>query len=711
MKQIILFFIAILLSLSVLGKIVPEKQAEKVAKNYFYQVINSLKNTEKTEWGDIVLNCIVSPEKDKITNYYIFNVNGNNGFVLISSNYSITPVLAYSFEAGFNFDNIAPGQQLFLDYYSESIKYAFENNLEQDKRTSDKWEYYLNYNPKQNFKQKTIVEPLLGPIKWNQSWPYNAMCPPKTDGMGGNVPVGCSATSMLQMMKYYSYPDSGTGAYTHVSSENGGHEDYYVNFAQETYDWSRIPAKASSNYNEELARINLHAGVAIKMYWTNSGSGASTQNVVYAMKEYFKYSPEILMIKKEDYNETNWKDILRNQIDNKMPMIYVGYSTAVGHAWNCDGYQGDEHFHMNWGWGGSGNGYYTLENLNSTATPGGDENNFNLFQRAVIDIYPGEEYPEFCSGVKIITGEEGSFDDGSSNSNYLPNTNCIYVINPECGAVINLTFNRFNLAEGDVLEVFDGNLLLETFNGNNIPENDITIYNNHAKIHFITDENDTDYGWDLSYSVTYCKMNIKHTENSGSINDGSGNCEYKKSKVCTWHIEPENVNFITIEFEEFDLAGVADFVKIFKNSIHSSNNIAFFTADNPPDEAVYVDSDVAIIQFFADSGESGQGWKLNYESGITNVEEDIFVTDLSIVPNPGNNNSNILIKSEKNLNADFSVYNITGELIGSRSTKLIAGNNSIKISDILSQKLDAGAYYIVIETDNNMISEKFIVLE
>lgn len=715
-KLFCVFILFIFYSTFLFAGFVPKQDAKVVAKNHFYQSLLSFDNSKNLSLDKISLQCIINPETDKSFNYYVFNVNGDNGYIVVSSSSYIKPVLAYSFESGFNVGNIAPGQQLFLDYYNEAISTSLED-VNQNSTTHPEWIELKNFNEDLKVKQKETVGPLLVGINWNQTWPYNAGLPTASGGSGGHVVVGCVATAMLTVMKYYNWPPSGEGSYFHSSWANGGHGNHTVNFGNATYNWENIPLTASGQYNEELAKVNYHAGVAVRMWWSANGSGSQTSHIVNALESYFKYSPDVKLRSRTNFNNAQWKNMIKAQVDAKKPIVYSGSpSEGAGHAWNCDGYQGDDHFHMNWGWGGAGNGFYTLDNLNSSATPGGEENNFIYSNQIVIDIYPRENYPSFCSGSRLITGTEGSFDDGSSTSQYLPNSNCTYIINPECGSIVSVEFYKFDLAQGDYIEIYDGegyDLLIETFDEDNLPDASQTRSTRGAMtIKFRSNAGAVAGGWGMSYTVDNCRTNIIYTEPEGSFDDGSGICNYSSGTVCSWRIEPEGVNYIEIDFEKFDLATGADAVSIYRNTMSGSNLIASFSASNPPEDPVYVNAEVAIIQFFAGSSSAGgEGWEISYTSGVSNIEQTNILGDLTIFPNPGDNASEIIFDSEKNTNASFSIYSLLGELVAQNQINVVTGSNNIKISDIANNKLDSGVYFVNIEVENNIFTEKFVILK
>ncbi len=712
MKKLYLLAIILLVSASAFASLVTKKDAEKVAKNHYYQSIN---NITPTKWENIKLSCIIDPNENSSFNFYVFNINGDEGFVIVSSDDKIKPILSYSFEGGFNYNNMHPGQNEILKYYKDCISFASNSDMEASEKVAQEWQELREFNYENGFKQRSTSPNLLKNIKWNQSWPYNSQCPEDPDGISGHVPVGCVATAMLQVMKYYNWPSSGEGSKYHGNWSNGGYGNITINFANQTYDWASIPNVASSYVNPELGKVNLHAGVAVSMYWGPDGSGSQTYKIEDALEDYFKYSTAANYIEKSNYDETVWKNKIKEQIDDGKPIVYAGTSTTVGHAWNCDGYQ-DDSYHMNWGWGGAGNGYYTLDNLTSTATVGGPENNFNQNQEMVIDIYPRAGYPEYCNNTRTITGKEGYFDDGSANENYQNNQNCVYVIEPTCGKVISLKFMDFDLAAGDEVILFEGDenstTVLETFDQNNPPSNSYyTSMKGALTIKFNTDGSENAQGWNVSYKVKNCKTGNVLTEPSGSLSDGSGVCEYSNSSVCTWKINPENVSWIRLNFEDFDLAGNMDYVKIFKDDFTPANEVALFNKDDVPTEEIVINSNIVNVQFYADNSEVASGWKINYTSSQSDIEENKLLSNFSVIPNPGNLNSIVQFSITNNSETNIRVTNILGKTIAIKDFSLTTGLHRFNLSDIVETKLNAGVYYISIDANNQIKTQKFVIVE
>ena len=714
MKKLLLITSVLLVSLGLFAKFVPMKDAEKVAKNHYYQSINSIK---QVSWENVNLTCLYNPITNDNYNFYVFNINSDEGFVIVSSENKIKPILAYSFEGNFNNHNMHPGQKEMLKYYHDCIDFAKNNDFQPKTKYLNEWNKLLSYNHANPIKQKTTSPILLENINWNQDWPYNNQCPEDDGGSNGHVYVGCVATAMLQVMKYYNWPESGTGQKYHSSFLNGGYGNININFAEQTYDWDAIPNEASSYVNEELGKINFHAGVGVAMNWGPDGSWSQTSRIADALEDYFKYSSDVDYVHKYNYSESDWQNLIKAQVDAGKPMVYSGSpTTGSGHAWNCDGYQDEDYFHMNWGWGGAGNGYYTLDDLNSTATPGGEENNFNQNQEMIINIYPEGTYPTYCGGTKFITGHEGSFGDGSSNENYENNQTCTYVIEPTCGEVINLSFNYFDLGSGDEVIVFDGDenstTVLETFNNTNIPGNSTLSANDGAMtIKFITDASSTGKGWSVDYTVKNCSTGLTYTDGSGSFDDGSGVCDYANSNLCTWIIEPPDVNWITITFNDFALAGNIDFVKIYENSLSSENVVATFNASSNPTEPIAVNGGTAIIQFFTDGSDVDEGWSINYTSVLSDIVENKLLSNFSITPNPGNLNSKLEFSITNDSDATITVTNLLGEIIANKTYSLNTGLHNFTLNEIVNYDLDAGIYSVSINANNQTQTQKLVVVK
>ena len=134
--------------------------------------------------------------------------------------------------------------------------------------------------------------------------------------------------------------------------------------------------------NIPVATLLYHLGVSVDMQYSPSGSGAYSSDARDALVDYFGYSPNAQLLPKNSFPIETFIYKLKNELNLNRPVYYSGSGSGGGHAFVCDGYQGDDFFHFNWGWSGYANGYFYLNNLN----PGGTQ--FNQGQAAMFYVYP-----------------------------------------------------------------------------------------------------------------------------------------------------------------------------------------------------------------------------------------------------------------------------------------------------------------------------------
>ncbi len=673
------------------AKIVPVDLAKTVAKNVFYERVNL---TKAMAYDDIRLKYIKTYTDDTQESLmYLFSDAKQAGFVLISADDLVEPVLAYSFES--DFDENIPAVEYMLEIYKKQIKYAKEKRLTASDEIKQKWAKYL-FGTDVSLKNKSIKagEPLLR-VMWDQGTYYNTSCPADASGSDGHVVVGCVAVSMGQAMKYYNYPAYGTGSKKSYDSQNGGYGNFSVNFNRR-YKWRNMPFSATV-YNKDLADLLFHLGVAVRMRWGPDGSSSSSGFIVGALKNYFYYSDSVKEIYRNDYSDSEWVAIIKNEVDNHRPMVYSGSGSGGGHAWNCDGYQGDK-VHMNWGWGGSSNGYYSIDNL----VAGGYD--FNDYQSLIINIEPKNNYPSWCIDVNdTIDGTEGSFDDGSGYYNYKNNKTCEYLLAPSCASHISLSFDEFNLDTNDLLIIYDGNSdtapVLDTLSGANPPAGKVfeaTLDTMFLK--FITNDSIVDDGWIATYTTSKCKGTRTITDTSGVLTDGSKKCDYNNNSYCIWNIKPTNHPYaILLTFTEWDMPenDTKDFVKIYKQRISTANTLAKYTGADSP-KAILVEDSVAVIRFYSNREITGGGWKIEYTTvGVGFNLNKSFINKVSASPNPFNNDANINITLSKSTEITIQVYNVLGIKLGDFTTSLMQGENTLQLSDI-TKTMNDKIYFVQI---------------
>ena len=385
----LLFFLLIIGSTLVYSTPVNIETAKQVAQNWYSERIDNGSNN-----FEVVETFIEKENSENI--YCIFNFSPpTGGFVIVSADDIIVPILGYSSKQNFGIENHPPQFDAMLVSFKEQIVYAKENWLSTTKEIIDEWSrLYVAAEDFEKIRDIRGVSPMLDPIAWNQGAPWNEYCPEDASSTTGNghVWVGCVAVSMAQVMKYWHHPVQGIGSHSYY------HPNYGIlsaNFGATTYDWANMPNSSAASATKTLL---YHCGVSVEMDYGPSGSaawvGQYSPSVLTALKDYFNYDTSAYFDLKDNYSTPTWEYMIRNELNNGRPLVYRAYGDVYGHAFNLDGYQGTNYFHFNWGWSGAYNGYYYLSNLN----PGGF--NFNTGHGGIFNLLPISNAPDW----QVIAG-------------------------------------------------------------------------------------------------------------------------------------------------------------------------------------------------------------------------------------------------------------------------------------------------------------------
>lgn len=322
---------------------------------------------------------------------YVFNA-GAKGFVIVAGDDVVAPVLGYSTQSNFNAANQAPNLRKWLEGYKSQIRYAVAEKLEATPEIQNQWAVYqTGKNPKNLAKATASVNPLVQ-TTWDQSPYYNDLAPYDSAQNDRSV-TGCVATAMAQIMKYWNHPAKGSGFHTYNHSKYG---TLSANFGATTYQWTAMP-NAVSSANAAVATLMYHCGVSVDMEYSPQVSGAwviedsptPSANSEVALKTYFGYKSTLQGVERKNFTQSQWISMLKTELDASRPILYDGFGTGGGHAFICDGYDANDFFHFNWGWGGYFDGFFMVDALNPGGTgTGGGTGGYNSGQQAVIGIEP-----------------------------------------------------------------------------------------------------------------------------------------------------------------------------------------------------------------------------------------------------------------------------------------------------------------------------------
>ena len=324
--------------------------------------------------------------------FFVFDRSAGGGFVIIAGDDRLPQVLGYSENGTFAADNLPLALQDWMAEMNREIAYLQSHNG------------VPVHHPIQ---RATPIEPLLK-TQWSQDWPYNNLCPTYTlsDGSAERAVTGCVATAMVQIMKYYEWPERGTGSHTYNCNVND--TDPMVlsaDFSQSVYEWDKMLNTYDENSSEEscyaVAKLMSDAGISINMGY-GSSSGAQETSVLPALTNYFGYSDRHYLLQRDLYSADEWDRLLTDEISAGRPILYCGYSYSQGslggHAFVFDGIDARGYFHVNWGWGGSADGYF----MASVLAPGSGYN-FKYGQDAIFGVVPSSAADE-VPGVLYIRG-------------------------------------------------------------------------------------------------------------------------------------------------------------------------------------------------------------------------------------------------------------------------------------------------------------------
>lgn len=379
MKKILLLIVC-LISLQVDAK----QRTASEAHNIVLQLLNSGKGTRQKApqvTSSIQLSHtqkIKTLSNDSITSYYAFNKGNNNGFIIVSGDDRALSLLGYADEGTFDYNNLPDNLRYWLNTYNNEL-----STLNSAVRTLRTVAMKADETTSQ-----AAVAPLLVDIKWNQSTPYNNLCPLIPPANTVRTVTGCVATGMAQVMMYHKWPLTGVGSNTYTSKTNSISST--ANFSTATYDWANMTPTYTATSTEAqktaVATLMFHCGVSVNMDYGESSS-ASTLSMALALKNNFRYDLNMQRYFRNFYTRNEWKDLLTKELNAARPVLYAGDSKDGGHLFVCDGYDSNGLFHFNWGWGGSSNGYFQISALDpSNQGIGGSSGGYNSNQEILTGI-------------------------------------------------------------------------------------------------------------------------------------------------------------------------------------------------------------------------------------------------------------------------------------------------------------------------------------
>lgn len=332
--------------------------------------------------------------------YYVFNIGDDNGFVIASGDDCAYEILGYCKEGHFDTENIPDGMKYMLDFYAEQIDYGSKRPKAGQPKSSPSY---------------PAVEPMLT-TTWSQNEPYNDNCPlyQSTDQ---RCVTGCVATAMAQVMYYHRNHSTrevvkAIPAYYLPGGERveGIPKGSPIDWDNMLDSYHNFGSQATDVQRQAVANLMLYCGVSVEMEYALA-SGASDNDVIPALVNYFDYADDMRLEERYDYTNAEWETLIYEDLGKGLPILYFGGS----HAYVVDGHDGNGYVHINWGWNGTNNGNFKL-----TATYAGERTmgGYSAGQTAILGIVPNGSFPRLTTSTLSLTSSD--LVDGLSSLTTIP---------------------------------------------------------------------------------------------------------------------------------------------------------------------------------------------------------------------------------------------------------------------------------------------------
>lgn len=442
MKRTLLCILSLLMTIIIkAGDVTPEVAMKQAADFVKQRVANGSRRAPSASQLTMA---------KKVSGLYVINIGKSEGFVIVSPDDRTDAILGYADSGNLNPDNMPENMKAWLQGYADEIAWAKRNNITASATTAQRAHRAV----------KTAIAPLVT-ARWNQDDPYNKLVNNSTYFDYSDVVTGCVATAMAQVMYYTAKKAGLSSSYTLVATDSyttKWGKTIPVVPANTELNWSSMKDTYTSGETgaaaDAVATLMKACGASVKMSYANVDNGGSSANsdiIDGALKTYFGYDKTTQYADRSYYSYLNWIELLYNELSQGRAILYSGQSIGGGHEFVCDGYQGEDYFHINWGWGGKSDGFFKLAALDpdeqgiggSTSTEG-----YNAGQSAVI-------------GIQLKGGTGTVLDVHKNKVNLTLNGVSADKTSITTDEIANITFNITNNSE----DIYDGEIGIKYIDG------------------------------------------------------------------------------------------------------------------------------------------------------------------------------------------------------------------------------------------------------
>ena len=309
---------------------------------------------------------------------YVFNATDGNGFVIVSGDGQTEEILGYGTDCQFDEKRLSETMREWLSGYASQITDLQKSRMK-------------------NTPMKVSTHPAVGKLvtsQWDQGEAtstgnaYNQLCPSIN---GKRCAVGCVAAAMAQVMRYYRWPTDYCRQIPSYTSN--GTLGQLKGLSKLKFDWNNMLDRYDEGQTDKeckaVAQLMQYCGYSVSMDYGTTTSSATFHDAAKALRTYFDYDLNTRYVDRCDYSAEGWDNLIYDEISNGRPVLYTGFNPGGGHAFICDGYDGNGFYHVNWGWGGYCNGYFKLSILNPRGGGIGSSssnNGYSVNQGAIVGI-------------------------------------------------------------------------------------------------------------------------------------------------------------------------------------------------------------------------------------------------------------------------------------------------------------------------------------
>lgn len=332
---------------------------------------------------------------DRQAPFYVFN-RQDGGFVIVAGDDRSQPILAYSEKSSFSHTEMPDNVAMWTDRMISHMENIISGNIAVPDNT-EQWKNLEGITKALGSAQKVLTT-----AQWGQSGVFSDYC---STQLSTSVVTGCSATAAAILMRYFKYPSKAHGPIEEYTTKTQG----YMIHAQSTdnlqnYDWDNMPlvndGKWTQHQKEQVSKLLYDCGTAFEADYGINATNAFNDKMLNGMIDHMKFSRKARMINRSDFGLTEWLELIEEQIDSEIPLIYLGQSSFNngGHAFIIDGFDSNGYLHVNWGWSGTNNGFYAMTDIE-----------YNTSDIILIGLVPDSNWTEEALPQLSIRNDRQSF--------------------------------------------------------------------------------------------------------------------------------------------------------------------------------------------------------------------------------------------------------------------------------------------------------------